>query len=93
MLGPEPAAAPAVDFQLEYVASRPQLLEKLNAWFAAHDPDILIGWNVVQFDLRVCKNTPSATVFRCCSGRATASWSGASTVLKMAYSSPRPAGG
>ncbi|VTN13973.1 DNA polymerase II [Raoultella terrigena] len=31
MLGPEPAAAPAVDFQLEYVASRPQLLEKLNA--------------------------------------------------------------
>ena len=53
MLGPEPASSPAVAFQLEYVASRPQLLEKLNAWFAAHDPDILIGWNVVQFDLRV----------------------------------------
>jgi DNA polymerase-2 len=38
MLGPEPATPPAVDFQLEYVASRPQLLEKLNAWFAEHDP-------------------------------------------------------
>ncbi|EMP0252279.1 TPA: DNA polymerase II [Klebsiella michiganensis] len=53
MLGPEPATPPAVDFELEYVASRPLLLEKLNAWFAAHDPDVLIGWNVVQFDLRV----------------------------------------
>ncbi|PLM64649.1 DNA polymerase II, partial [Klebsiella michiganensis] len=53
MLGPEPATLPAVDFELEYVASRPLLLEKLNAWFAAHDPDVLIGWNVVQFDLRV----------------------------------------
>ncbi|KEP73183.1 DNA polymerase II, partial [Microbacterium sp. SUBG005] len=40
-------------FNLEYVNSRPQLLEKLNQWFAEHDPDVLIGWNVVQFDLRV----------------------------------------
>ena len=53
MLGAQDPAAPAVDFQLEYVASRPQLLEKLNAWFAAHDPDVVIGWNLVQFDLRV----------------------------------------
>ncbi|MRT50433.1 DNA polymerase II [Raoultella sp. RIT712] len=53
MLGPEPTPSPEVDFQLEYVASRPQLLEKLNAWFATHDPDVLIGWNVIQFDLRV----------------------------------------
>ena len=53
MLGPQPATSPAVDFQLEYVSSRPQLLEKLNAWFALHDPDVLIGWNVIQFDLRV----------------------------------------
>ena len=53
MLGPAAPDAPAVDFQLEYVASRPQLLEKLNAWFAEHDPDVLIGWNVIQFDLRI----------------------------------------
>jgi len=53
MLGPQNGDASGVDFHLEYVASRPQLLEKLNAWFAEHDPDVLIGWNVVQFDLRV----------------------------------------
>jgi len=53
MLGPENGDASSLDFTLEYVSSRPQLLEKLNAWFARHDPDVLIGWNVVQFDLRV----------------------------------------
>ena len=53
MLGPEPETPPDVDFDLVYVASRSLLLEKLNAWFADHDPDVLIGWNVVQFDLRV----------------------------------------
>ncbi|WP_024561613.1 DNA polymerase II [Franconibacter pulveris 601] len=53
MLGPENGDASALDFQLDYVASRPQLIEKLNAWFAQHDPDVLIGWNVVQFDLRM----------------------------------------
>jgi DNA polymerase-2 len=29
------------------------MLERLNDWFARHDPDVIIGWNVVQFDLRV----------------------------------------
>ncbi|NDJ58957.1 DNA polymerase II [Enterobacteriaceae bacterium 4M9] len=53
MLGPETPSDYAVDFHLEYVTSRPQLLEKLNDWFARHDPDVLIGWNLVQFDLRV----------------------------------------
>ena len=42
-----------LDFQLEYVASRPLLLQKLNDWFALHDPDIVIGWNIIQFDFRV----------------------------------------
>ena len=53
MLGPPNGDASALDFELIYVDSRPQLLEQLNAWFARHDPDVLIGWNVVQFDLRV----------------------------------------
>ncbi|PRD13452.1 DNA polymerase II [Pantoea coffeiphila] len=53
MLGPANGDASSIDFNLEYVSSRPQLLEKLNDWFARHDPDVLIGWNVVQFDLRV----------------------------------------
>ena len=57
MLGPENGGAQGLDFELEYVASRPQLLEKLNAWFAAHDPDVIIGWNVVQFDLRVLQKS------------------------------------
>jgi len=54
MLGP-PNGTPDVnpDFNLEYVDSRPLLLEKLNQWLADHDPDAIIGWNLVQFDLRV----------------------------------------
>ncbi|QJD91624.1 DNA polymerase II [Duganella dendranthematis] len=47
------AAAPAIDFELEYCATPRQLIERLNGWMARHDPDVLIGWNVVQFDLRV----------------------------------------
>ncbi|MGK3142925.1 DNA polymerase II [Pantoea sp. C2G6] len=53
MLGPANGDASALDFELIYLDSRPQLLEALNQWFADHDPDVLIGWNVVQFDLRV----------------------------------------
>jgi DNA polymerase-2 len=57
MLGPEPdqpgERAPALDFDLEYCATPRQLIEKLNAWFQRHDPDVIIGWSVVQFDLRV----------------------------------------
>jgi DNA polymerase-2 len=52
MLG-SPTSAEAVGFALEYCETRAQLLERLNQWFARHDPDAIIGWNVVQFDLRV----------------------------------------
>ena len=52
MLGP-PNKADAVDFKLDYCDTRAQLLERLNQWLALHDPDAIIGWNVVQFDLRV----------------------------------------
>ena len=53
MLGPPNGDVSAVDFQLEYCDSRTVLLKKFNEWFARHDPDAIIGWNVVQFDLRV----------------------------------------
>ncbi len=53
MLGPPNGDASQLDFELIYLDSRPQLLEQLNAWFARHDPDVIIGWNVVQFDLHV----------------------------------------
>ncbi|WP_172147819.1 MULTISPECIES: DNA polymerase II [Pseudomonas] len=53
MLGPANGADVACDFALEYCDSRKQLLERLNQWLATHDPDAIIGWNLVQFDLRV----------------------------------------
>ncbi|MCY1507265.1 DNA polymerase II [compost metagenome] len=53
MLGPANGDAGAVDFQLDYCDSRAELLERLNDWLARHDPDAIIGWNLVQFDLRV----------------------------------------
>ncbi|MWV16449.1 DNA polymerase II [Pseudomonas sp. L-22-4S-12] len=53
MLGPQPEVAAEVDFDLDYCATRAELLERLNAWLARHDPDAIIGWNLVQFDLRV----------------------------------------
>lgn len=52
MLGP-PNKPDAVDFKLDYCDTRAQLLERLNQWLATFDPDAIIGWNVVQFDLRV----------------------------------------
>ncbi|CAI1765132.1 DNA polymerase II [Serratia ficaria] len=53
MLGPANGGDEALDFDLEYCISRPQMLERLNQWLERHDPDAIIGWNLVQFDLRV----------------------------------------
>ena len=53
MLGPANGDDSRVDFKLEYCDTRKQLLERLNEWVARHDPDAIIGWNVIQFDLRV----------------------------------------
>jgi DNA polymerase-2 len=55
MLGPPNGVDGPRDFALDYCDSRAQLLERLNAWLAAHDPDAIIGWNLVQFDLRVLR--------------------------------------
>lgn len=53
MLAPENGDASGLDFDFEYCDTRAQMLERLNAWMARHDPDAIIGWNLVQFDLRV----------------------------------------
>ncbi|MFZ3283580.1 DNA polymerase II [Pseudomonas sp.] len=53
MLGAPNGDDSIVDFDLEYCDSRTVILKKLNEWFARHDPDAIIGWNVVQFDLRI----------------------------------------
>lgn len=55
MLGPPNGEAGSVDFALEYCDSRAALIERLNDWLAAHDPDAIIGWNLVQFDLRILR--------------------------------------
>lgn len=53
MLGPEQGPALSSEHRLIYVNSRPQLLHKLNEWLHQYDPDAIIGWNLIQFDLQV----------------------------------------
>ena len=53
MLGPPNGDAAALDFELAYCDTHRDMLERLNAWMARHDPDAIIGWNVIQFDLRI----------------------------------------
>lgn len=66
MLGEPPQEPPSVAesesdeptaFSLIYCPSRQVMLEKLNDWFERNDPDVVIGWNVIQFDLRVLQKT------------------------------------
>lgn len=53
MLGPANGDAAAMDFELHYCEDRAGLIVSLNQWLARHDPDAIIGWNLVQFDLRL----------------------------------------
>jgi DNA polymerase-2 len=53
MLG-EPNGAPReLEFRLDYCASRAELLDRLEEWVRLHDPDAIIGWNLIQFDMRM----------------------------------------
>ncbi|WP_371369317.1 DNA polymerase II [Pseudomonas sp. QL9] len=56
MLGPANGDASWLDFDLAFCDSRGEMLERLNQWLAEHDPDAIIGWNLVQFDLRVLRD-------------------------------------
>lgn len=40
-------------FKLIYCPTRKAMIECLNEWFARNDPDVIIGWNIIQFDLHV----------------------------------------
>ncbi|MFK3737361.1 DNA polymerase II [Massilia sp. TN1-12] len=53
MLGPGNGDPSTLDFDYELCATRRELLDRLESWIERHDPDAIIGWNVVQFDLRV----------------------------------------
>ncbi|WP_343585475.1 DNA polymerase II [Herbaspirillum sp.] len=52
-LAPASGAVAEVDFELHFCAGRKELIERLNEWMARHDPDAIIGWNLIQFDLNV----------------------------------------
>jgi len=58
MLGEPPSGRdePA-DFSLVYCPTRKAMIEKLNEWFERNDPDVIVGWSVIQFDLRVLQKT------------------------------------
>ena len=61
MLGTAPQRPDeAMGFTLVYCAHRAEMVERLNAWFVEHDPDVIVGWSVVQFDLRVLQKTADA---------------------------------
>ncbi|WEL57364.1 DNA polymerase II [Pseudomonas kermanshahensis] len=53
MVGPANGDSSVVDFDLQYCDDPAALLDCLNQWMARHDPDAIIGWNLVQFDLRL----------------------------------------
>ncbi|MBB3212151.1 DNA polymerase-2 [Herbaspirillum sp. Sphag1AN] len=53
MLGPANGVSTELDFTLTYCDTRAEMLHRLNEWMATHDPDAIIGWNLVQFDLRI----------------------------------------
>jgi DNA polymerase-2 len=53
MLGPANGDPAKLDFDYEVCDSRRALLDRMEAWFRLHDPDAVIGWSVIQFDLRV----------------------------------------
>ena len=58
MLGePPPEPGGSMDFSLVYCPTRKAMIEKLNDWFERNDPDVIIGWSVIQFDLRVLRKT------------------------------------
>ncbi|WP_297894720.1 DNA polymerase II [Shewanella sp.] len=49
---PEPDAPGHIGSRyIEWVKDEPELIHRLIAWFAAYDPDFIIGWSVVTFDL------------------------------------------
>lgn len=53
MIGEAPPGAEGWETQVQWVADEPALLAALEAWFQRHDPDLVLGWNVVNFDFRL----------------------------------------
>ncbi|GMM88595.1 DNA polymerase II [Vibrio fortis] len=49
MVGPEQEA----DTDIQWVKDEAALLEAMIDWFKRYDPDVIIGWNVIDFDFRL----------------------------------------
>ncbi|MCK8073980.1 DNA polymerase II [Vibrio sp. 1CM23M] len=45
--------AQQAETNIQWVANEKALLEAMIAWFSEFDPDIIIGWNVIDFDFRL----------------------------------------
>ena len=70
MLGERPPEGSApLDFTLIYCPTRKAMIEQLNAWFERNDPDVIVGWNVIQFDLRVLQKTADDCAVKLLLGR------------------------
>lgn len=69
MLGNPPEALAPTDFQLTFISDRAGLIHSLNQWVAEHDPDVIIGWNVIQFDLRILQKQADKFGVRLLPGR------------------------
>lgn len=63
------AAQLATDIDIQWVADEPALLQALQAWFKAHDPDAIIGWAVGNFDLRLLAERAQRHNIALCIGR------------------------
>lgn len=49
MVGPEQEA----DTDIQWVKDEAALLEAMIDWFKRYDPDVIVGWNVIDFDFRL----------------------------------------
>ena len=54
---------------LQYVASEKQLMRRFLDWFEEADPDIIVGWNVINFDLRFLQRKADSLSLRLNLGR------------------------
>ncbi|MBS0454105.1 MAG: DNA polymerase II [Proteobacteria bacterium] len=70
MLGePPPEPGEPADYSLIYCPTRRAMLGQLHEWFERNDPDVIIGWSVVQFDLRVLQKGADASGTKLLLGR------------------------
>ncbi|MBI6951596.1 DNA polymerase II [Pseudomonas sp. CCOS 191] len=69
MLGPANGDAGEVNFELHYCRDGAEMITCLNQWLARHDPDAIIGWNLVQFDLRLLHEHAQRLNVPLCLGR------------------------